>query len=291
MARVLKRKNPAMARAKILNGAELAGFVKERQRQTATRLKAEGHKPRLMILRDSHNPVIEKYVMMKMRYGADIGVAVDDCVVRSEDLASMVTRANADNSVDGVIVQLPLDATELTDEILGMILPTKDVDALGSGDFYDGATATAIHWLLAGYDVELKNERIAIVGYGRLVGRPLTRMWQNSGLNVTVFDKKERVQEILEDGAESVEIDLNRLHEFSTIVTAVGQPGLITSEMVQPGAIVVDAGVASENGMLVGDVAEAVRERQDLTAITPKVGGVGPLTVAALFENVLKRIR
>lgn len=77
------------------------------------------------------------------------------------------------------------------------------------------------------------------------------------------------------------------LKNFDAIVSATGVPHLIKSDMVKTGAVVVDAGTASEGGVLVGDVDQSVREREDLTAITPKIGGVGPLTVTALFEHVL----
>jgi methylenetetrahydrofolate dehydrogenase (NADP+)/methenyltetrahydrofolate cyclohydrolase len=82
--------------------------------------------------------------------------------------------------------------------------------------------------------------------------------------------------------------DLGRLYEFDVIITATGVPELIKSSMVRGGTVVVDAGTASEKGILVGDVSEEVRERDDLRAITPKVGGVGPLTVTCLFEHVLE---
>ena len=80
------------------------------------------------------------------------------------------------------------------------------------------------------------------------------------------------------------------MKDFDVIVTATGVPHLITSEMVKPDCILVDAGTAAEDGVLVGDVDEAVRSREDLKAITPKVGGVGPLTVCALFDGVLNSV-
>ena len=90
--------------------------------------------------------------------------------------------------------------------------------------------------------------------------------------NVTVFDKGD---------------DISKLNEYNLIVTATGVPGLIKSEMVQPGAVVVDAGTASEGGVIKGDLDEAARERDDFI-VTPKIGGVGPLTVAMLFEKVIQ---
>lgn len=262
---------------KILNGTEIAGYMKENQAHQVRSLRAQKVQPKLVIIRDSDNPVITKYVQLKKKYGEDIGVVVEDWL--RDDIEKAIEEANADTSVHGVIVQLPLKNKELTDVVNG-IVAGKDVDGLGSlarsenneGVEFESATATAINWLLAGYDVKLNQMKIALVGRGRLVGAPLERMWRNSGLNVTVFRSKS---------------DLSELKDFDVIVSATGVPHLIKDEMVKTGAVVVDAGTASEDGVLVGDVDEAVRERDDLTAITPKVGGVGPLTVTALFEHVL----
>lgn len=271
---------------KILNGAEIAGYMKENQAQQVRSLKAQGVQPKLVIIRDSNNSVITKYVQLKQAYGEDIGVEVEDWL--REDVAEAIAKANADTSVYGVIVQLPLKERELTD-VVNQIAREKDVDGLGSekraelyhgvnnlseslAPMFESATATAINWLLAGYDVKLAGMRIALVGKGRLVGAPLLRMWQDSGLDVTVFRSKS---------------DLSELKDFDVIVSATGVPHLIKDEMVRTGAVVVDAGTASEDGVLVGDVDEKVRERDDLTALTPKIGGVGPLTVTALFEHVI----
>lgn len=262
---------------KILNGAEIADYMKENQAHQVRSLKAQKVQPKLVIIRDSDNPVITKYVQLKKAYGEDIGVVVEDWY--REDVGNAIKEANDDASVHGIIVQLPLRDKTMTD-VVSEIAAEKDVDGLGSmargekGEEveFESATATAINWLLAGYDVKLNGMRIALVGRGRLVGAPLERMWRDSGLNVTVFRSKS---------------DLTELKDFDIIVSATGVPHLVKDSMVKIGAVVVDAGTASEDGVLVGDIDEVVRERDDLTAITPKVGGVGPLTVTALFEHVL----
>lgn len=262
---------------KILNGIEIAGYMKENQAHQALSLRAQKVQPKLVIIRDSENPVITKYVQLKKAYGEDIGVVVEDWL--RNDIEEAIEEANADESVHGVIVQLPLKDKSMTD-VVNKIAAEKDVDGLGSlarsekdeKVYFESATATAINWLLAGYDVKLDGMRVALVGKGRLVGAPLERMWQNSGYDVEVFRSKS---------------DLSELKNFDVIVSATGVPHLINNKMVRVGAVVVDAGTASEDGMLVGDVDEEVRRRTDLTAITPKVGGVGPLTVTALFEHVL----
>ncbi len=261
---------------KILNGAEIASYMKVNQAHTVKALNANGIYPKLVIIRDSESPVISKYVELKKAYGDDIGIEVEDWC--REDVAGAIEEANSDTSVHGLIVQLPLNSELSLDEILGKIIPKKDVDGLNnysSGDIrcFDSATATAINWLLSAYDIPLSNLKIALVGRGRLVGRPLFRMWQDSKYDVTVFHRGD---------------DLTQLVNFDVIVSATGSPHLITNDLVKSGAIIVDAGTASEGGVLVGDVADEVRERADLSAITPKVGGVGPLTVTALFEHVLQ---
>lgn len=261
---------------KNLNGAEVAGYMKENQAHTVKALISNKIHPKLVIIRNSNSPVITKYVELKKAYGEDIGVEVEDWC--REDVADAIEEANNDESVHGLIVQLPLTGEYSLDEILGKIMPKKDVDGLNnysSGDIriFDSATATAINWLLSAYDVPLPNLKIALVGRGRLVGQPLSRMWQDSGYDVTVFHRGD---------------DLSKLINFDVIVSATGSPHLITNDLVKSGAVIVDAGTASEGGVLVGDVADEVRERTDLSAITPKIGGVGPLTVTALFEHVLQ---
>lgn len=255
---------------KSLNGAELAGYMKENQAHSVRSLLARKIQPKLVIIRDSKNPVIEKYVTLKKHYGEDIGITVEDWL--REDVEKAIQEANKDTLVHGVIVQLPLEGEYSLTELLDKINPAKDVDGLGTEAEFDSATATAINWLLAGYNINLEKSHIALVGRGRLVGGPLEKMWKNSGYDVTTFGHKS---------------DLNELRNYNVIVSATGVPHLIKDDMVQTGAVIVDAGTASEGGILVGDVSEEVRERSDLAAITPKVGGVGPLTISALFEHVL----
>ena len=260
---------------KIFNGKELAGFIKERQvGQVRGLVDRLGRKPKLLIIRDSDNPVILKYVNLKISYGEDIGVLVEDYLASSSsDIKEKILVANDDPEIDGIILQLPILEKEKTDELTSVISPEKDVDGLsGKGDF-DSATATAILWLLSGYDIDLKGRRVALVGRGKLVGAPLFKMFSNSGVDVEMFHSGS---------------DLSRLKDFDVIITATGKPGLIVDEYVSSGAIIVDAGTASEGGVLKGDVSDEVRERGDLLAITPIVGGVGPLTITCLFDHVIQ---
>ena len=255
-----------------LNGSELAGFIKERQAKQVRALRQAWHiNPRLAIVTDVENPVIETYMRLKQRYGADILIDVEIHRVPAGGALEVIQELNNRDDVQGIILQLPISNSDQTDELLESIREDKDVDGLRKRAIFQAATPTAISWLLAGYSVDLKNKKVAIVGRGRLVGAPLEKMWLKSGVDVTVFEKGD---------------DLSQLINYDIIVSATGVPGLIKSQMVKAKAVVVDAGTASENGKIVGDVSEEVRQRNDVI-ITPKKGGVGPLTVSALFDNVI----
>ena len=255
-----------------LNGSELAGFIKERQAKQVRALRQAWHiNPRLAIITDVENPVIETYMRLKQRYGADILIDVEIHRVPAGGALEVIQELNNRDDVQGIILQLPISNPEQTEELLESIQEDKDVDGLRKKAIFQAATPTAINWLLAGYGVDLKGKKVAIVGRGRLVGAPLEKMWLKSGVDVTVFEKGD---------------DLSQLINYDIIVSATGVPGLIKSQMVKAKAVVVDAGTASENGKIVGDVSEEARQRNDVI-ITPKKGGVGPLTVSALFDNVI----
>lgn len=257
-----------------MNGSELAGYIKERQAKQVRALRQSWRVlPCLAIVYTSDNPTIETYMRLKREYGEDIGIKVDTYKPSDDELTNQIEKLNSDENIHGIIVQLPLNDANQTESAINAVTCEKDVDGLGRDAVFTPATAMAINWLLVGYDIELNNRKIAIVGNGRLVGAPLARMWRNSRLDVSVYDSK------TENLAEALKV-------ADIIVTATGVPGLITSEMIKTGAVVVDAGTAAEHGKIVGDLAEDVRSRDDLV-ITPIKGGVGPLTVAALFDNVI----
>ena len=320
---------------KLLNGKELADYIKQRQAGEVRALR-QAHKvfPKLAIVQCKDDPIINTYVRLKKKYGAEILIDVDVYNISQQEIAKNLQSLNEDKTVHGIIVQLPLADTSQTDAIVNMVSPEKDVDALGDpeapwpshlsapqgadeqqtesymkygeglaesatqrsaktagsadssagrqasgvrGSWFEPATPMAIQWLLAGYNVDLQGKKVLLVGRGKLVGAPLEKILTESGIDVTIAER----------GTES----LNTLSkEADIIITATGSPAIIYSDMVKQGAVVVDAGVASEDGKTVGDVAPDVYERDDLT-ITPTRGGVGPLTVCALFDNVIRAAR
>jgi methylenetetrahydrofolate dehydrogenase (NADP+)/methenyltetrahydrofolate cyclohydrolase len=262
---------------KLLNGLDLSEYIAERQARTIRGLRqAQDIQPKLAIIVTVEDPVIEIYMRLKKRYGSELLVEVDIHRVSQAEAIDLIDELNEDDTVHGIIVQLPLEDPAQTQEIVNRVAPEKDVDALGKNASHDPATPTAILWLLAGYNVDLKNMKVVLVGRGKLVGEPLERMMKKSGVDVTACDEKDDLKK--------------ELSVADIIITATGQPALITSEMVPENSVVVDAGVAVEQGVARGDLADDIYERDDLK-ITPKKGGVGPLTICALFENVIKAAR
>jgi methylenetetrahydrofolate dehydrogenase (NADP+) / methenyltetrahydrofolate cyclohydrolase len=259
---------------KLLNGAELAEFIKERHAKQARALQHAGIIPKLAIVQTKDDPVINTYVRLKKQYGTDIGVEVEDHILLQADVPKLLNRLSIDGSVHGIIVQLPLQDPSQTDEIVNLVAPSKDVDALRKESQFEPATPMAILWLLSGYNIDLMGKKILLIGRGKLVGAPLEKILKDSDHDVSIVDRE------VADMAD-------RAKQADVIITATGSPALLYPDMIKSGAVVIDAGVASEEGKTVGDLAPEVYERDDLT-ITPRKGGVGPLTVCALFENVIR---
>lgn len=263
---------------KLLNGADLAGFIKERQAKQVRGLRqANDVFPKLAIIQTKDDPVIDTYVNLKKAYGADILIDVDIHRIKQSEAKELIKRLNVDPAVHGIIIQLPLEDTSETEALCNLVDPSKDVDGLGEAPEFQEATPMAIMWLLAGYNIELAGKKILIIGQGKLVGRPLAKELKKADYDVTTADRDTQTLNTL-----SIEADV--------IISAAGSPAILYTDMIKPGAIVVDAGTASEDGRTVGDLADDVYERQDIT-LTPRKGGVGPLTVCALFDNVIRAAR
>jgi methylenetetrahydrofolate dehydrogenase (NADP+)/methenyltetrahydrofolate cyclohydrolase len=262
---------------RLLNGKDLAGFIKERQAHQVRALRqAHSITPKLAIIVTIDNPITDTYIRLKAKYGADILVDVDIHRVKQTEVRALLNKLNVDALVHAIIIQLPLADPAQTEALVSLVASEKDVDGLGPQPAFEPATPLAILWLLAGYNIELAaGKQVLLVGRGKLVGEPLEKMLLLAGITPAVADKR-----TLDLEAETLKADV--------IITATGHHGVIRADMLKQGAVVVDAGVASEGGKTVGDVAPEVYEQRDDLTITPVKGGVGPLTVCALFDNVIR---
>ncbi len=261
---------------RLLNGKELSDYIKERQSKQVRGLRqAHGITPTLaIVVTDLNNPVIDVYMRLKNKYGTDILIDVDIYRIEQEHARDLLNRLSKDEKVHGIIVQLPLADPKETDEIINLIDPNKDVDGLAPESMFEPATALAIIWLLTGYNIDMIGKNVVLVGYGKLVGQPLEKLLIATGVQPSIVDVSTPDPKAI-------------IREADIVISATGVAGLIKSDMLKQKAVIVDAGVASEGGKTVGDVSPEVFERDDLT-ITPVKGGVGPLTVCALFDNVIR---
>lgn len=257
----------------ILDGRSLADFIKVRHFQQARSFRLA---PKLAIINASADPATHSYLTAKITYGQDIGVVVEthSPKANTSNIQELIQTLNQDNSVDGIIVQLPLPKSIDTAAVLDSVAPAKDVDGLGKASKFDPATPTAVLWLLAGYGVEFKDRTVAIIGQGRLVGAPLAKILQDSGAHVRTADVHTKDLAAVTKGA-------------SIVVSAVGQPGIIKPDMIDPDTVIIDGGLGSQDGELAGDVDPAVQDVAGVKLTLPR-GGLGPMTVAALYENLLR---
>ena len=251
-------------------------------------LKGRGISPRLTVLRVGDDPASKIYIRAKIRACEQAGVAGDEIELpasaRREEVVQCVDRLNADRSVHGILVQLPLPLGLDAHEIAGDVSPDKDVDglhALNLGRLLQGSavfrpcTPSGILRLLDDYGIPLRGRHAVVVGRSEIVGKPMALMLVERDATVTLCHSKT--------------VDLPALtRNADLVVVAAGRPRLLKGDMVKPGAVVVDVGVnRTADGQLVGDVAfDEVAAKA--SHITPVPGGVGPMTVAMLIENSVK---
>lgn len=262
------------------------------------RVKNLGFTPKLAILQVGESGRSGSYVKAKQKFGETIGVDSElvsfSADVSPAEISGEIERLNQDPSVNGIILQLPTPKGVNHRPLVDAIAPAKDVDGLTAVNLklllendrngFIPATAKGVISLLDYYSIELEGKRVVIVGRSLLVGKPTALAFLNRDATVTVCHRFTRELSTITRGGE-------------ILVIAAGFPRLIGQEHVTKGQIVVDVGINLEGGehlaeeigvpKLVGDVDfEAVRKT--VTALSPVPGGVGPMTVLSLFENVLE---
>jgi len=256
-----------------LDGDELASYVKQRH---AGEIKAMRVKPKLAIIMHTDAGIATRtYVeRTKKGYAQDIGAEceIHEVSLDQTGVTQLIDRLNADESIHGIIVQLPYPGVEI-EEVLAAVAPHKDIDGLGPESNFDMPTPQAILWLLAGYNISYKGKNAAVIGQGRLVGAPVADMLENSGAIVTRCDNSTP-----DLAAVTLDSDI--------IISATGQAGLIKPNMVKPETVIIGAGTSDIGGSTKGDLDKALY-LDDSLKIARNTGGVGPVTVAALFDNLL----
>ena len=273
--------------ATIIDGREVAARVRAGVAERVASLTTGGARPPgLATVLVGDDPASAVYVAGKQRACAEVGIAAFDHRLPADtaqgEVADLIESLNADDSVNGILLQLPVPAPLDGPALTALIDPAKDVDGLtpiSAGRLAQGlpglrpCTPVGVLELLDAYDVPLEGAEAVVVGRSQLVGRPVAALLLER--NATVTTCHSRTADLPGVCARA-----------DVLVAAVGVPRLVKADFVKPGATVVDVGLSREPDGLVGDVDfDAVAERAGL--ITPVPGGVGPMTVACLLRNTL----
>ena len=277
---------------KILNGAALAKKIKSVLAIEIDYLvKRYGRAPKLCIVLAGDDPASVSYVKSKQKSCNEIGILCDLNILpystSQDELLALIEILNNDPGVDGILVQLPLPKHIDQNVILQALDYKKDVDGLHpmnvgllnrSGEAIIPCTPKGILSLLKAEDISITGKHCVVIGRSNLVGKPMAQLMLRENASVTVCHSKTR--------------DLAYLtRQGEILIIAIGHPNLLNADMLKEGAVVVDVGINSVDGKLVGDLYNSI-DVEDIekkaAAITPVPGGVGPMTIASLLENVVE---
>ena len=243
--------------------------------------------PKLVIIMVGNNPASQIYVRNKIKSATYCGIKAElinlEESITNEELINVVEKLNIDNSVHGIIVQLPLPKHINEEMIINTVKAEKDVDGFGiinKGKLFSGinclvsATPSGIMKLLKEYNIDLTGKNAVVIGRSNIVGKPMSMLLLNANATVTItHSKTKNLSEITKNA--------------DIIVAAVGKANFVTSDMVKEGVVIIDVGINRIDDKIYGDVDfENVKEKASY--ITPVPGGVGPLTIVSLLENTLK---
>jgi methylenetetrahydrofolate dehydrogenase (NADP+)/methenyltetrahydrofolate cyclohydrolase len=293
---------------RVLDGAAIAGAIKQEVAEEVRRLAERGVRPGLAAVLVGHVPASEIYVKSKVQTCAELGLFSDLITpantVTTEDMFDVVKSLNDRDDIDGILIQLPLPKQVDTKALLDAVSPAKDVDGfhpvnagrLQAGSALAPCTPAGVIEILKRSRLPIAGQHAVIVGRSDIVGKPVAMLLLHENATVTICHSKTR--------------DLGGVtREGDILVAAIGRPGFITPEMVKPGATVIDVGInrittqeefdryfagnakrqaafEKRGSTIVGDVHPAAYEMAG--AYTPVPGGVGPLTIAMLMSNTVR---
>jgi methylenetetrahydrofolate dehydrogenase (NADP+)/methenyltetrahydrofolate cyclohydrolase len=294
---------------KVLDGAGIAGAIKQEVAEEVRRLAEQGVRPGLAAVLVGHVPASEIYVKSKVQTCAELGLFSDlitpDDTVTTEDMLDVVASLNDRDDIDGILIQLPLPKQVDSKALLDAVSPAKDVDGfhpVNAGRLQAGRPALApctpagVIEILKRSGLPIAGQHAVVVGRSDIVGKPVAMLLLHENATVTIcHSKTQNLGDVTRQG--------------NILVAAIGRPGFITPEMVKPGATVIDVGInrittreefdryfagnakrqtafEKRGSTIVGDVHPAAYEVAG--AYTPVPGGVGPLTIAMLMSNTVR---
>jgi len=268
----------------VLDGKYVSGLIRERVKGEVALLNDT---VKLLVILVGNDPASQIYVASKEKACKKAGIKSETIVlednISQKALIQVIQAANDDPNIHGILLQLPLPKHLVTHEVINYIDPKKDVDGLtdvNQGKLFNGektivpATPKGIMHIINHYHIELKGKNAVVIGRSNLVGKPISMLLLDEHATVTMaHSRTSNLKEITK--------------KADIIVSAVGKPLFITADMVKQDAVIIDVGINRLHTKVVGDVDyKAVEEIA--SAITPVPGGVGPMTIASLLENVVE---
>lgn len=270
----------------LLDGKQLAAEQKEKLRKRIAVLKKRGVTPGLAVVMVGQHPASAIYIRNKQKLCADLGLnfylTEFKASATAERIKKKIGELNKDKKVHGIIIQLPLPAKLNPLDLISAVDPKKDVDGLhpmnigllpSGGELFVPATPKGVIALLQKYKIPVGGRKIVVVGCGYVAGLPLSLLLARAKATVTIA--QDETKDLIE-----------LLKRADIVISAVGRPGLIKGTMIKAGATVIDIGITKKGDQWVGDVDFSSVSRK-ARYLTPVPGGVGPLTVSALIDNLV----
>ena len=275
----------------IIDGKELAKKIRAKLKIECEELNKEGIKSKLAVIMVGDDPASKVYVRNKSRACEDVGIEYEEYLIESnitqKDLMNLIEKLNQDNTVNGILLQSPIPSNLDINEAFRTITPEKDVDGFNpvnvgklvlNQDTFVSCTPFGIMKMFEEYNIDLTGKNVVILGRSNIVGKPLIHCCLNKNATVTTcHSKTQNIKEI----ASKADI----------LISAIGKANFVKADMVKENAVVIDVGINRlDNGKITGDIDfENVKEK--VAFITPVPGGVGPMTIAMLMNNVIKATR
>ena len=272
----------------LIDGKVLAEKIRRNLKIECDELKSKGIKPKLAVIMVGENSASKIYVKNKSKACNEIGIEYEEFNIQNKitsyELKKLINKLNEDSTINGILLQSPIPSNLDINEILKTIKPEKDVDGFNpvnvgklvlNQDTFVSCTPFGIIKMLEEYNIDLCGKNVVILGRSNIVGKPLLHCLLNKNATVTIcHSKTQNIKEITS--------------KADILITAIGHPRFVTSDMVKDDVVVIDVGINRlDDGKIVGDVDfENVKEKASY--ITPVPGGVGPMTIAMLMNNVIK---
>ena len=274
--------------ATIIDGKTLAKKIRMELKEKCEELINKHIQPKLAVIMVGDNPASKVYVKNKSKACNEVGILYEEYLLEEdttqEELIKLIKKLNEDKSINGILLQSPIPQHLDINEAFKAITYAKDVDGFTPSsvgklcigeDTFISCTPYGVMKMFEEYNIDLTGKNVVILGRSNIVGKPLIQCCLQKHATVTVCHSKTKN---LDEYTKQADI----------IISAIGKPKFVTSDMVKDGVIVIDVGInRDENGKLVGDV-DFKNVKEKASYITPVPGGVGPMTIAMLMNNVIK---